>query len=202
MCQSSQNNLVEQLLTPPVYLGTVGQALLVDTVGQKEIGQTLGWVSISMSVSILIAPLLGGVVYEKAGYYPVFYMAFGLIALDIFLRLVLVEKKIARQWLPEEVADADGISTPAQGSSDPEKTGEEKPGEVVPEDGNTTEPVSESAPGARQASKYPPVFTLLKSRRLLAALWGCIVQGSRKSLGDKSPFYSDMLHENFLASGE
>jgi MFS family permease len=63
---------------------TVGQALLVDTVGQKEIGQTLGWVSISMSMSILIAPLLGGVVYNKAGYYPVYYMAFGLIALDIF----------------------------------------------------------------------------------------------------------------------
>jgi MFS family permease len=160
---------------------TVGQALLVDTVGQKEIGQTLGWVSISMSVSILIAPLLGGVVLEKAGYYSVFYMAFGLIALDIFLRLVLVEKKIPHQWLPEQVADSDEISTPEQGSES-EKTGEEKSGEMIPEDGYI--PESESAPGAGQPSKYPPVFTLLKSRRLLTALWGCIVQGSQMTAFD------------------
>jgi MFS family permease len=53
---------------------TVGQALLVDTVGEKEIGQTLGLVSIAMSVAILIAPLLGGVVYQKAGYYAVSFL--------------------------------------------------------------------------------------------------------------------------------
>ncbi|CAL3972945.1 unnamed protein product, partial [Diplocarpon coronariae] len=45
---------------------TVGQALLIDTVGQKDTSQTLGYVSISMSVGILLAPLLGGVVYERA----------------------------------------------------------------------------------------------------------------------------------------
>jgi len=162
---------------------TVGQALLVDTVGQKEIGQTLGWVSISMSMSILIAPLLGGVVYNKAGYYSVYYMAFGLIALDIFLRLVLIEKKIARQWLPEEVADSDGISATEKGG-DPEKTRVEKPGEGIPEDVSTPEPRTESAPDARQPSKYPPILTLLKSRRLLAALWGCIVQGSQLTAFD------------------
>jgi MFS family permease len=153
---------------------TVGLALLVDTVGQAEIGKTLGWTSISISVSILSAPLLGGVVYERAGYYSVYYMAFGLIAFDILLRLLLIEKKIARQWLAEEVPESDEISTPEQGP-DPGKTGEEKPGKVVLEDGNTLE-ISEPPPLARPPSKYPPVFTLLKSRRLLAALWGCVVQ--------------------------
>lgn len=41
---------------------TVGTALLVDTVGMRYIGQIMGYVSISMSLGILIAPLLGGVV--------------------------------------------------------------------------------------------------------------------------------------------
>lgn len=41
---------------------TVGTALLVDTVGKRYIGQTMGYVSISMSLGILIAPLLGGLV--------------------------------------------------------------------------------------------------------------------------------------------
>ncbi len=41
---------------------TVGTALLVDTVGKRYIGQIMGYVSISMSLGILIAPLLGGLV--------------------------------------------------------------------------------------------------------------------------------------------
>ncbi|KAL8699019.1 MAG: hypothetical protein Q9201_006242 [Fulgogasparrea decipioides] len=77
---------------------TVGLALLVDTVGQKEIGQVMGFVSIAMSVAILVAPLLGGVVYARAGYYGVYYMAFALIVLDIILRMVMIEKKVAERW--------------------------------------------------------------------------------------------------------
>jgi len=51
---------------------TVGQTLLVDTVGQKEIGQTLGYLSLSMSFEVLVAPLLGGVVYQNSGYYAAY----------------------------------------------------------------------------------------------------------------------------------
>jgi hypothetical protein len=161
---------------------TVGLALLVDTVGQRDIGKTLGYTSISMSLSILSAPLLGGVVYEKAGYYAVYYMAFGILALDIILRLLLIEKKIARQWLPEDIVESNEISTPRR-RSNPEKTVEDKSKEVVPEDGSTLEPIS-GLPLARPPSKYPPVLTLLKSRRLLAALWGCVVQMSQMTAFD------------------
>lgn len=194
---------------------TVGQALLVDTVGQKDIGQILGYVSISMSVGILLAPLLGGVVYERAGYYPVFYMAFGLIALDILLRMVLIEKKIARQWLKDEVPDSEAASSPEELSRDAEKLGtvtgsheqgsqrdekleEDKlglsttgaigwgttPGEVSPENfeqvaasgGRNSDdrkiPEAQTTPTpTRKRTKWPPVLTLLKSRRLLTALW-------------------------------
>lgn len=157
----------------------MGQALLVDTVGQKEIGQTLGWVSLSMSMGVLIAPLLGGVVYDKAGYYAVFYMCFGLIALDIILRLALVEKKIARQWIIEEgEVDVTRISTPRQspnGESENLNENEKSDGSALPDVIATTDPPVATA---RPPSKYPPILTLLKSRRLLVALWGCIVQGS------------------------
>ncbi|KAL8892689.1 MAG: hypothetical protein Q9205_000197 [Flavoplaca limonia] len=77
---------------------TVGLALLVDTVGQKEIGQVMGYISISMSVSIFVAPLLGGVVYDRGGYFAVYYMAFALIIVDIILRTVMIEKKVACRW--------------------------------------------------------------------------------------------------------
>ncbi|KAN0112860.1 MFS transporter-like protein [Hyaloscypha variabilis] len=166
---------------------TVGLALLVDTVGQNEIGESLGWTSISMSVSILGAPLLGGVVYQKAGYYAVYYMAFGLIALDILFRLLLVEKKIALQWLPEEVE----ISTSEQGF-DPEKMAEEKAGKA-----------QEQPPLSIPASKYAPVFTLLKSRRLLASLWACVVQmGQLTAFDGVVPlFVKDTFHWDSTGAG-
>ena len=178
---------------------TVGMALLVDTVGQKEIGQTLGWVSLSMSMGMLVAPLLGGIVYERAGYYAVFYMAFALIALDISLRLALIEKKLARQWglneappSPEAVKIED-ITTPV-----PEGHGAEDD-----EDEGTPDPVMMETPTVVPRSKLPPVFLLLRSRRLLTALWGCIIQGSLMSAFDSVvPLYvNKVFHWNSEASG-
>lgn len=153
---------------------TVGQALLVDTVGQKEIGQMMGWLGLSMSLGVLVAPFLGGVVYENAGYYPVYYICFGLIALDIFLRLTLIEKKIAKQWSVDQDVDSVSASTPVEASNGGSETVYEKSEGVAVPRVTALGPIVPTQPH----SKYPPVLTLLKSRRLLVALWGCIVQGS------------------------
>ena len=77
-------------------------ALLVDTVGQEDIGQYMGYVGVSLSLAFLLAPLLGGVVFAEQGYEAVYAMAWGLLGVDVVLRLVLVERKIARPWLEEE----------------------------------------------------------------------------------------------------
>lgn len=44
---------------------TVGLALLVDTVGKDEVAQSMGIVAVAMSLGIFLAPVLGGVVYER-----------------------------------------------------------------------------------------------------------------------------------------
>ena len=77
---------------------TIGLALLVDTVDGEEAGQYLGYVGISMSVAFLAGPLLGGVVFAEQGYEAVFAMCWGLIGLDVVLRLILVEQKVAVKW--------------------------------------------------------------------------------------------------------
>ena len=153
---------------------TAGLALLADTVGQQDIGQAMGYVSLSMSFAMLVAPLLGGVVYAKTGYYSVYYMAFGLIGVDIFLRLALVETKIARKWinpglqqsslpptLLEDLYSSNTIKSPSP---------QVKPGNLALDDEEKL-----SHPSGRRSS-LPPILTLLSSRRLLAALWGCMVQ--------------------------
>ncbi len=126
--------------------------------------------------------------YNRAGYYAVYAMAFGLIGLDIMLRLTLIEKKIARQWLDNE-ADTEGISDLEQGCPDPENTEDEKPPQLAdpPSDRHThdTTPELTATPTVipkSRSSKWPPVLTLLKSRRLLTALWGCIVRKSPLSM--------------------
>lgn len=190
---------------------TVGLALLVDTVGQGEIGETLGYVSLSMSLGVLVAPLLGGIVYDKAGYYAVFYMAFGLLILDIILRLVLIEKKTARQWLDDEVTDSGSSSI-----SETSPTRNENAIVTEATNGNNAtadaEKVTQNEPsGTTEAaptvpyeiSKWPPIFTLLKSRRLCAALWGCVVQASLMSSFDSviPLFVEDTFHWNSIGAG-
>ncbi|KAF2150252.1 MFS general substrate transporter [Myriangium duriaei CBS 260.36] len=78
----------------------VGLALVADTVGADGVGEAMGYLAIAMSVGTIISPLIGGVVFARAGYYAVFVVSFALLALDIALRLLLIEKKVAERWLP------------------------------------------------------------------------------------------------------
>ncbi|MCJ1398388.1 hypothetical protein MMC11_001586 [Xylographa trunciseda] len=154
---------------------TVGLALLVDTVGQTDIGQTMGSVFLSMSLAFLVAPLLGGIVYARAGYYAVFYIAFGVIVLDISLRLLLIEKKVARKWLDEPVAAAS--PPPAEPSS--------LDTDLSPA------PPAPLGPLATPRFRLPPIVTLLASRRLLSALWACLVQATLTTAFDSVlPLYA------------
>ncbi|OMP82586.1 putative MFS-type transporter [Diplodia seriata] len=93
----------------------VGLALLVDTVGRDDVGQAMGWVSMAMSLAVLVAPLLGGVVLERAGYDAVWAMAYALLGVDVVARLVLVEKRVAGRWVggQEEGGGVDGAETAA-----------------------------------------------------------------------------------------
>ena len=147
---------------------TVGLALLADTVGHEKIGQAMGYVAMSMSVSVLVGPLLGGVVYDKAGYYAVFTMAFGLIGVDIVLRVLLVEKKIARQW------DLEPSETAFPELSKDEKSpvpAAEEPATLATEQPVATAGLTTVVSGERSSGTKHPILLLLTSRRLLAACY-------------------------------
>jgi len=66
-----------------------------------------------MSVGLLISPVIGGAVYANTGYYAVYYVAFAIILCNIVLRLVPIEKKVARQWLDPVRDGSDGNATTA-----------------------------------------------------------------------------------------
>ena len=52
--------------TSAAVVWTTGLALLVDTIGEKDVGQAMGYVGLAMSLGILVGPLLGGVVFARS----------------------------------------------------------------------------------------------------------------------------------------
>ncbi|KAF4441231.1 hypothetical protein F53441_12080 [Fusarium austroafricanum] len=146
---------------------TVGLALVVDTVDKEHIGKAMGWISTACSMGILVAPLLGGLVYGKGGYYSVFAMCFGLLAVDIALRLVIIEVKDAKKWLVESEP-----IPPADPEGAVEQSRTEK-NEDVP-----TRVIDDQEKDVSDPSRSPikTLVKLLRQPRFLAALWGTFVQ--------------------------
>ena len=57
-----------------------------------------------MSVGLILGPLLGG---AQAGYCAAFGLAFAFIGLDLVLRVILVEKKIAERYTSGSLRQGD-----------------------------------------------------------------------------------------------
>lgn len=183
---------------------SVGLALLADTMG-RNIGYAMGYVGIAMSVGLLIAPVIGGAVYAAAGYYAVYYIAFAVIFCDIILRLILIEKKVARQWITDdEAAPVTGSAPDMSGgnTSDSEKAlgasgslitsdiGREpadsqlelgadsnaiRSGASPRHEVQTQGPSPSSDAQKLEAGKHPH-WELIKSKRILAALFGSVIE--------------------------
>lgn len=163
---------------------SVSLALLADTF-EESIGRAMGWSSIAMSLGLLVSPAIGGAVFNRVGYYAVFYVAFGCIALDIFLRLILIEKKVARQWLENSSGtDVEKGVLDAQAKDDNSgaTSHEILAHTTAPEpDSQQTTPTTSPLPAAIPPrstglfAKYPKL-RLFKSRRTLAANLGVIIQ--------------------------
>jgi MFS family permease len=130
-----------------------GLALLADTCGKNEIGRAMGYVFMAMSLGLLLGPLLGGILFEKVGYNSVFVLAYVFLAFDILLRVLIIDKKQAQQWLESGRTES-----------------EVERNIPLTELGETQDP-----PVVQIRSRIPSILLMLKSRRLLASLWGTTV---------------------------
>nr|POF05916.1 putative mfs-type transporter c18.02 [Quercus suber] len=205
---------------------TVGLALLVDTVGGENIGQAIGVVGTSLSVALLLGPLLGGVVFAAAGYYSTFAIGFGLIVLDIVMRVAMIEKTVAMRWMStEELQDSTTVGSRGSRDSKENQASGDDPSPCVDVEKNrnpnagpavatlslqihdqTTSPPAEVTLPSRKNKffrRLPPVITLLASRRLVSTLWGCMIQGALMTAFDSilPLFVRDTFHWDSLGAG-
>lgn len=169
---------------------TVGLALIVDTVGEARVGQAMAYASSAMSMGLILGPVLGGVLYDKRGYYAAFGLAFALIGFDFVLRVILVEKKIAVRY--ENIDGSTSGDTTQAIKLQPVQPAE-------PLETNEIAPRASSPILSVRKTRIPPIIRILKFPRLLVALFLSFVQALILSAFDATlPLYLNALF-NFTA---
>ncbi|KAL9628216.1 MAG: hypothetical protein Q9204_006029 [Flavoplaca sp. TL-2023a] len=146
---------------------TIGLALLLDTVGPANLGKTVGSIFGFISIGELAAPVLGGVVYKKAGYPGVFGIGFAILAIDFIMRLLLIEKKTAAKWEKQDNGTEDDANRQDDGTATGEDgdDNEEEPLLRKKEEDNYKVPDGQS-----KVVRAFPILYILKDPRLLVAL--------------------------------
>ncbi|KAG0157090.1 hypothetical protein PDIDSM_4274 [Penicillium digitatum] len=129
-------------------------ALIGDAVDQEHLGQTIGYLGSAIASGFLLGPFLGGVVYNSGGYNAVFWFAYPILALDMVMRLVLIEKKVAAQWIGESHG---GMESDLETAQRIPSVGSHEP-QVVQRKGLV-------------------IFRMLKQRRVLISSWALLAQG-------------------------
>lgn len=70
-----------------------GLALITDTVDESRVAEVMGYTSAGMTGGMLLGPALGGIMFEKLGFFGAFYLPIALIIVDIALRFAMIETK-------------------------------------------------------------------------------------------------------------
>lgn len=139
-------------------LFSVGLAHLVDIVGRDEVGQWIGFVLSGMNTGVMLSRFLGGLVYNRAGYIPVFLMCLGIIVVVFFLRVSIVDRKIAEKYLKVLSTVDEAGQTP----SEEQQVGSHTlPSSVVSSDDGKTSPKKTNAtkPIRVEASERDPLIS-------------------------------------------
>jgi multidrug resistance protein len=96
---------------------TVGMAVLADTMPTEQLGVAMGTVGSVVSLGMVSAPVIGGAVFDKLGYEAVFWVLGGVLFVDILLRLMMIERKDAKQWDIGSGSETEDESTGLLGNS-------------------------------------------------------------------------------------
>ncbi|GAA5937151.1 MFS transporter [Sporobolomyces koalae] len=80
-------------------LWTIGLALVTDSVPEERAGVVIGYTMIGFSVGQSLGPSVGGTLYERFGWRAPFVFSIILIAVDLLMRLLIIEKHEALKWV-------------------------------------------------------------------------------------------------------
>ena len=172
--------------TGTVFTG--GLSLLVAGNERVEVGGWIGLVFSGMTAGLTFAPLLGGIIYARAGYFAVFAVALVVIAVPFVLCLLYVDPKRGQQAKKSETAQSDygtlshgqlrGQVSSDTSPDDRVRGGEDEESPIIhkPSRVRFTEPADKDCSFLMRY--FPSATLLLSSPRVLAALYGTLIQVS------------------------
>ncbi|RDW90713.1 uncharacterized protein DSM5745_02488 [Aspergillus mulundensis] len=160
-------------------VAVAGLALLTDSVPLDNLGQTIGYQGSAIALGFLLGPLLGGIIYDRAGYQNVFRMAFALVGVDLIMRVAMIEKSVAAKWTDENPSARSStgpiLSTPGD---DRYRTFADVQGtEAESDESALTDGQSQSRDHGQEDSKPPTLFQIAKQPRVVISSFGLLVQG-------------------------
>ncbi|KAI4210152.1 MAG: hypothetical protein LQ351_006984 [Letrouitia transgressa] len=148
---------------------TVGQALLIDTVGADNVGKATGSIFGIISIGALAAPVLGGILYHRTGVIGPLTLGCSLLGIDLIMRLLIIEKKPAAKF------GFDNGDT-VEHRQHPNNTHEEGEGDPLlkpPQDQAYVIP-----PELPRVIKSNPILYCCKDVRMLTANWITLIQAT------------------------
>ncbi|KAI0444682.1 major facilitator superfamily domain-containing protein [Xylaria telfairii] len=162
---------------------TIGLAMVLDTVGPQNLGKVIGSIFSFISIGELMAPVTGGVLYEKTGYAGVFGLGAGMLALDFIMRLLVIEKKTAAKYTE---AALHCQSNPPDLASRPDEDNEDVNHEASEEDAllpkrDDTYKVRETP---NKLVKTLPILICFRNPRLFMSLCLAFVQAALLAVYD------------------
>lgn len=158
---------------------TVGLAMVLDTVGPENLGKVIGSIFSFISVGELLAPVLGGILYEKTGYGGVFGVGAGILGLDFVMRLLMIEKKVAARY------EDDVVEARARDQGSRRQAGEEEDAnEETALLGKKDEENFEVPKGQNRLVRSLPILYCLSNPRVAVALFLAFVQASILAMFD------------------
>ncbi|THC90831.1 hypothetical protein EYZ11_009717 [Aspergillus tanneri] len=146
-------------------VSVAGLSLLTDSVSFDNLGQTIGYLGSAITLGFVLGPLLGGLVYRTAGYQSVFAMAFVIVAVDVILRITVIEKKVARQWLNDEPESANG------------STSHHTQAHLTSRYQTFTVPPTTTTTTALSETPKPALLLIARQPRVIISSWALLVQG-------------------------
>ncbi|KAF4972891.1 hypothetical protein FZEAL_9495 [Fusarium zealandicum] len=136
------------------FVWTIGLALIIDTVGQDEIGGVLAYADIALCMGLASGPPVSGAVLKAYGKDAIYVLTLGLTLVDVLMRLFLVEAGTALRWKPEPAPEAVA------------------PEAVAPDLSNKVTVLSEEGPEDRTSTIGAYIKVVFRSWRILGALMG------------------------------
>ena len=173
---------------------TAGLSLLVAGIDRDELGAWIGLVFTGLTAGLTFAPMLGGIIYANAGYFAVFAVALVAITVPFVLGLLCVDRKRGQQFKKSEAAQRD-YGTLSHGRSRGQVSSDTLPDNRTrgcdDEESlliNTPSRVRFTGPADKERSflmrYFPSATILLRSPRVLAAIYGTLLQVSLLSSFD------------------